>query len=129
MVIRAGERIATDGIVRTGHSSVDTSAITGESIPVEVGPGDGVSAGAINTAGALQVEATAPGTDNSLTTIVSLVEQAQAQKGQRARLADRIARPLVPGVLVLAVLVALIGSLAGDPQIRTALALVVLVTS
>ncbi|MDI9582207.1 MAG: cation-translocating P-type ATPase, partial [Thermobispora sp.] len=129
MVIRAGERIATDGIVRTGHSSVDTSAITGESIPVEVGPGDGVSAGAINTAGALQVEATAPGTDNSLTTIVSLVEQAQAQKGQRARLADRIARPLVPGVLVLAVLVALIGSLAGDPQIWITRALVVLVAA
>jgi len=129
MVIRTGERIATDGIVRTGHSSVDTSAITGESIPVEVGPGDGVSAGAINTAGALQVEATAPGTDNSLTTIVSLVEQAQAQKGQRARLADRIARPLVPGVLVLAVLVALIGSLAGDPQIWITRALVVLVAA
>src|SRR5690625_3419748 len=110
MVIRPGERIATDGIVRTGHSSLDTSAITGESIPVEAGPGDEVSAGAINTTGALQVEATAAGTDNSLTTIVSLVERAQAEKGQRARLADRIARPLVPGVLVLAVLVAVIGS-------------------
>ncbi|MBF0744298.1 cadmium-translocating P-type ATPase [Micrococcus yunnanensis] len=129
MLIRPGERIATDGIVRSGHSSVDTSAITGESIPVEVGPGDEVSAGAINAAGALQVEATAPGTDNSLTTIVSLVERAQAEKGQRARLADRIARPLVPGVLVLAVLVALIGSLAGDPQTWITRALVVLVAA
>jgi len=129
MVIRPGERVATDGIIRTGHSSLDTSAITGESIPVEVGPGDEVSAGAINTAGALQVEATAPGTDNSLTTIVGLVEQAQAEKGQRARLADRIARPLVPGVLVLAVLVALIGSLAGDPQTWITRALVVLVAA
>ena len=108
---------------------MDTSAITGESIPVEVGPGDEVSAGAINAAGALQVEATAPGTDNSLTTIVSLVERAQAEKGQRARLADRIARPLVPGVLVLAVLVALIGSLAGDPQTWITRALVVLVAA
>src|SRR5690606_17533015 len=115
-LIRPGERIATDGIVRSGHSSLDTSAITGESIPVEVGPGDEVSAGAINTAGALQVAATAPGTDNSLTTTLSLVERAQAENGQRARLADRIARPLVPGVLILAVLVAVIGSLAGDPQ-------------
>ena len=129
MLIRPGERIATDGIVRSGHSSVDTSAITGESIPVEVGPGDEVSAGAINAAGALQVEATAPGTDNSMTTIVSLVERAQAEKGQRARLADRIARPLVPGVLVLAVLVALIGSLAGDPQTWITRALVVLVAA
>ncbi|XSS52667.1 hypothetical protein ACQB6S_01340 [Propionibacteriaceae bacterium Y1923] len=92
MLIRPGERIATDGIVRSGHSSVDTSAITGESIPVEVGPGDEVSAGAINAAGALQVEATAPGTDNSLTTIVSLVERAQAEKGA-TRPAGRPHRP------------------------------------
>ena len=100
MLVRPGERIATDGIVRTGRSSLDTSAITGESIPVEVEPGDTVSAGAINTAGALEVETTAAGTDNSLTTIVDLVEKAQAEKGDRARLADRIARPLVPGVLI-----------------------------
>jgi len=63
MLVRPGERIATDGIVRTGRSSLDTSAITGESIPVEVEPGDAVSAGAINTAGALEVETTAAGTD------------------------------------------------------------------
>jgi len=129
MLIRPGERIATDGIVRSGHSSVDTSAITGESIPVEVGPGDEVSAGAINAAGALQVEATAPGTDNSLTTIVHLVEQAQAEKGDRARLADRIAKPLVPGVLILAVLVAALGSLLGDPELWITRALVVLVAA
>src|SRR5699024_12732378 len=106
-----------DGGVVSGRPSRDTSAITGESIPAEVAPGDAVSAGAISTAGALEVEATAAGTDNSLTTIVELVEKAQAEKGHRARLADRIARPLVPGVLVLAVLVALIGSLFGDPEL------------
>ncbi len=77
MVVRPGERIATDGIVRSGRSSLDTSAITGESIPVEVEPGDAVSAGAINSSGVLEVEATAAGTDNSLTTIVELVEKAQ----------------------------------------------------
>ena len=60
MLVRPGERIATDGIVRTGRSSLDTSAITGESIPVEVEPGDSVSAGAINTAGALEVETASP---------------------------------------------------------------------
>ena len=108
---------------------MDTSAITGESIPVEVGPGDAVSAGAINNAGTLEVEATADGTDNSLTTIVELVEQAQAEKGDRARLADRIARPLVPGVLILATLVALIGSIFGDPELWITRALVVLVAA
>jgi len=129
MLVRPGEKIATDGIVVTGRSSLDTSAITGESIPVEVEPGDTVSAGAINTAGALEVETTAAGTDNSLTTIVELVEEAQAEKGDRARLADRIARPLVPGVLILAVLVALIGSLFGDPELWITRALVVLVAA
>ncbi|WP_067243029.1 heavy metal translocating P-type ATPase [Microbacterium resistens] len=129
MLVRPGERIATDGVVVSGRSSLDTSAITGESIPVEVAPGDAVSAGAINTAGALEVEATAAGTDNSLTTIVDLVEKAQAEKGDRARLADRIARPLVPGVLILAVLVALIGSLFGDPELWITRALVVLVAA
>ena len=129
MLVRPGERIATDCVVRTGRSSLDTSAITGESIPVEVEPGDAVSAGAINTAGALEVETTAAGTDNSLTTIVDLVEKAQAEKGDRARLADRIARTLVPGVLILAALVAIIGSLLGDPELWITRALVVLVAA
>lgn len=129
LVVRPGERVATDGIVRSGRSSLDTSAITGESIPVQVEPGQPVSAGSINSSGVLQVEATSPGTDNSLTTIVELVEQAQAEKGDRARLADRIARPLVPGVMVLAVLVGVIGSLLGDPQLWITRALVVLVAA
>lgn len=129
MLVRPGERIATDGIIRTGRSSLDTSAITGESIPVEVEPGDEVSAGAVNIAGAMEIESTAAGTDNSLTTIVELVEQAQAEKGERARLADRIARPLVPGVLILAALVAIIGSLLGDPELWITRALVVLVAA
>ena len=138
LVVRPGERIATDGIVRVGRSSLDTSAITGESIPVEVethvtgvlGHGTDVSAGSINTTGVLEVEATAAGTDNSLTTIVELVEQAQAEKGDRARLADRIARPLVPGVMILAVLVGVLGSLlSGDPELWITRALVVLVAA
>ncbi|WP_449406881.1 heavy metal translocating P-type ATPase [Microbacterium maritypicum] len=130
LVVRPGERIATDGIVRAGRSSLDTSAITGESIPVEVDPGTEVSAGSINTTGVLEVEATADGTDNSLTTIVELVEQAQADKGDRARLADRIARPLVPGVMILAMLVGVLGSLlTGDPELWITRALVVLVAA
>lgn len=129
LVVRAGERVATDGSVATGHSSLDTSAVTGESIPVEVSPGDEVLAGSINTSGLLELTTTAPGTDNSLTTIVELVERAQTEKGERARLADRIARPLVPGVLVLAALVAVIGSLLGDPELWITRALVVLVAA
>lgn len=130
VVVRPGERVATDGIVRAGRSSLDTSAITGESIPVEVAPNDEVAAGSINTSGALDIEATASGTDNSLTTIVELVEQAQTKKGDRARLADRIARPLVPGVVILAALVAVSGSLlSGDPHLWITRALVTLVAA
>ena len=129
MLVRPGERIATDGIIRSGRSSLDTSAITGESIPEEVAPGDEVPAGAINSAGVLEVETTAAGTDNSLTTLVDLVEQAQAEKGDRARIADRIAQPLVPGVMILAVLVGVIGSLLGDPETWITRALVVLVAA
>lgn len=129
MRLRAGERLVTDGAIRSGRSSLDTSAITGESIPVEVGPADEVLAGSINTSGVLEVEATAPGADNSLTTVVELVEQAQTEKGARARLADRIAGPLVPGVLILAALVAGIGSFFGDPLEWVTRAIIVLVAA
>ncbi len=129
LIVGAGERLATDGIVVSGRSSLDTSAVTGESIPVEVGPGDAVPAGSVNGSGTLHVEATADGRDNSLTTIVRLVEQAQATKGERARLADRIARPLVPAVLILAALVAVFGFLVGDPGTWIERALVVLVAA
>ncbi|MBN8424362.1 cadmium-translocating P-type ATPase [Microbacterium esteraromaticum] len=129
LIIGAGERVATDGVVVEGRSSVDTSAITGESIPVEVGPGDAVAAGSVNGSATLRIEATADGRDNSLTQIVSLVEQAHARKGDRARLADRIARPLVPVVLIAAVLVALFGFVVGDPWTWVERALVVLVAA
>ncbi|WP_370541396.1 heavy metal translocating P-type ATPase [Agreia sp. COWG] len=129
LIVKAGERVATDGVVTSGRSSIDASAITGESIPVEVGPGDSVPAGAINGSGSLQIEATADGRDNSLTTIVRLVEQAQVRKGERARLADRIARPLVPIVLIVAGLVAVFGLIVGDPVTWTERALVVLVAA
>ncbi|MBP6685208.1 MAG: cadmium-translocating P-type ATPase [Leucobacter sp.] len=129
LVLSPGERLATDGIVATGSSALDTSAITGESIPVAVAPGDPVSAGSINTSAVLEVTTTAAGTDNSLTTIVDLVEQAQAVKGDRARLADRIASPLVPGVLLLALAIGVIGSLLGDPETWITRALVVLVAA
>ena len=129
LVVGAGERVATDGVVVDGRSSVDTSAVTGESIPVEAGPGDAIAAGTVNGAGTLRIEATAAGRDNSLTRIVALVEQAHARKGERARLADRIARPLVPAVLLAAAAVALFGVLVGDPWTWVERALVVLVAA
>jgi cation-transporting P-type ATPase G len=129
LVVGAGERIATDGVVVEGQSSLDTSAVTGESIPVEVGPADPVIAGSVNGSATLRIEATADGRDNSLTQIVALVEQAHARKGDRARLADRIARPLVPAVLILAALIALFGVLVGDPWTWIERALVVLVAA
>jgi cation-transporting P-type ATPase G len=129
LLVGAGERVSTDGVVQAGSSSLDTSAITGESIPVEVGPGDQVAAGSVNGSGTLRIQAVADGTDNSLTQIVRLVERAHARKGERARLADRIARPMVPGVLLLSATVALLGLLSGDPGLWVERALVVLVAA
>ena len=129
LLLGAGDRVATDGVIVSGRSWLDTSAITGESIPVEVGPGDAVHAGSLNGSGALTLRATSGGRDNSLTQIVRLVDQAHAAKGERARLADRIARPLVPVVLVVSALVALFGVLTGDPGLWIERALVVLVAA
>ncbi len=129
LVVGAGERVATDGVVVEGRSSLDTSAVTGESIPVDVASGDLVAAGSVNGAATLRIEATADGRDNSLTQIVALVEQAHARKGDRARLADRIARPLVPAVLIAAAAIVLFGFLIGDPGTWTERALVVLVAA
>jgi cation-transporting ATPase G len=129
MVVKPGERIATDGTIRAGRSGLDLSAITGESMPVEVGPGDGVFAGSINGTGVLEVEISASAQDNSLARIVRMVEAEQSRKGASQRLADRIARPLVPGVIVMAVAIAAVGSLVGDPLVWIHRALVVLVAA
>ena len=129
LIVGAGERVATDGTVVVGQSWLDTSAITGESIPVGVAPGSSVSAGSVNGSGTLRIRATSDGLDNSLTQIVRLVEQAQSAKGERARFADRVARPLVPAVLVASLLIVLFGFLVGDPATWTQRALVVLVAA
>ena len=105
MIVKAGERLATDGVVRGGRSVLDISAITGESVPVEAGPGEEVFAGSINGSGVLQVEVTATAEDNSLARIVHIVEAEQARKGASQRLADRIARPMVPGIMIAGVMI------------------------
>lgn len=129
LIIGAGDRIATDGVIVEGRSHIDTSAVTGEAIPVAVAEGDEVAAGMVNGSGSLVVRATADGRDNSLTQIVALVEQAHARKGSRARLADRIARPLVPISLTAAALVAVFGFIFGDPWTWVERALIVLVAA
>ena len=129
MIVKPGERIATDGLIRAGRTALDTSAITGESVPVEAGPGDEVFAGSINGTGVLEVEVTAGAQDNSLAKIVKIVEAEQSRKGEAQRLADKIAKPLVPGVMVAAVLIAAIGSMFGDPLVWIERALVVLVAA
>ena len=129
MLVRPGERVATDGVIRAGRSALDVSALTGESVPVEAGVDDTVYAGSINGTGALEVEVTTTAEDNSLARIVHIVEAEQSRKGNAQRLADRIARPLVPGIMVLAAVIAVTGSLLGDPATWIERALVVLVAA
>ena len=101
-VVRPGERIATDGTVVAGVSAVDTAAVTGESVPVEVAPGSEVVGACVNTHGRLVVRATRVGADTQLAQMVRLVEEAQSGKAQVQRLADRISGVFVPVVLLLA---------------------------
>ncbi|MFG2047455.1 heavy metal translocating P-type ATPase [Micromonospora sp. NPDC048935] len=102
-VVRPGEKIATDGVVEEGTSAVDASMLTGESVPVEVGPGDGVVGATINAGGRLIVGATRVGADTQLARMADLVEQAQSGKAAVQRLADRISGVFVPIVITLAV--------------------------
>ncbi|WP_066949852.1 heavy metal translocating P-type ATPase [Microtetraspora fusca] len=129
MLVKPGERIATDGIIRAGRTTLDVSAITGESVPVEAEPGSEVFAGSINGTGAVEIEVTTTAADNSLARIVAIVEAEQGRKGSSQRLADKIARPMVPGVMIAAALIALIGSALGDPLVWIERALVVLVAA
>ncbi|WP_082778073.1 heavy metal translocating P-type ATPase [Tsukamurella pseudospumae] len=102
-VVRPGEKIATDGIVVSGQSAIDASLLTGESVPVEVHPGDAVTGATVNAGGRLVVRATRVGSDTQLARMGRLVEEAQAGKAQVQRLADRVSAVFVPIVIVLAV--------------------------
>ncbi|MEL4356743.1 heavy metal translocating P-type ATPase [Luteococcus sp. H154] len=100
-VVRPGEKVATDGVVVDGHSSVDNSMITGESVPVDVNPGDDVIGATMNTTGRLVVRATAIGSNTQLSQISRLVEAAQTGKTQVQALADKISGVFVPIVLAI----------------------------
>ena len=116
LVVRPGEGLATDGVIRAGRSSLDESPVTGESIPVDKGPGDSVFAGTLNRQGALTVEATKAFADNTLSTIIHLVEEAQEQKSGAQRFIDRFSRRYSPAVLLGATALAVIPiALGGDP--------------
>ena len=110
-LVRPGEKIATDGVVEEGNSAVDTSLLTGESVPVEVGPGDSVTGATVNAGGRLVVRASRVGADTVLAQIAKLVSEAQSGKAQVQRLADRVSAVFVP-VVVLVALVTLVGWLA-----------------
>jgi Cu+-exporting ATPase len=101
--VRPGEKVATDGVVEQGTSAVDASMLTGESVPVEVGPGDAVVGATVNAGGRLVVRATRVGSDTQLAQMAKLVEDAQNGKAAVQRLADRISGVFVPIVIALAV--------------------------
>ncbi|MEU4873357.1 heavy metal translocating P-type ATPase [Streptomyces sp. NPDC021608] len=104
-VVRPGEKVATDGTVVEGVSAVDASMLTGESVPVDVGPGDAVTGATLNAGGRLVVEAARVGADTRLARMARLVEEAQNGKAEVQRLADRISGIFVPVVLLIAVAV------------------------
>ncbi len=112
ILIRPGERIPMDGMVVAGHSAVDQSALTGESIPLEKGTGTEVLAGSVNGEGVLEVEVSRPASETTLHRMIRLVAEAQEQRAPVQRFIDRFARVYTPAVVALAVFVAVVPPLA-----------------
>ncbi len=121
-VVRPGERIATDGIVRDGHSTVDEAMLTGESMPVEKSPGDEVIGATINQHGMVRVEATRIGRETALEQIVAVVRRAQESKAAVERLADRVSGVFIPIVLVIALATFASWAILGPAESRWSLA-------
>jgi Cu+-exporting ATPase len=113
VVVRPGERLPVDGIVIEGHSAVDESMLTGESLPVDKKPGDEVVGGTINKQGLLKFEATRVGAQTALAQIIRLVEEAQGSKAPIQRLADRVSGVFVPAVIAAAMITFLAWLLVG----------------
>jgi Cd2+/Zn2+-exporting ATPase len=108
VVVRPGDRVPLDGVIRDGRSALDQAAITGESVPVEKGPGDQVFAGTINTQAALEVEVTKLSGESALSRVVQMVSEAEAQKSPTQRFTQQLERRFVPFVLLLAPALALL---------------------
>jgi len=116
VLVRPGDRVSVDGVVRAGESAVDQAPITGESVPAEKKPGDEVFAGTINTTAALEVEVTRLAADNTLSRMVALVREAQSRQAPVQRFIDRFARVYTPAVAGAAALVAIVPPLIfGQP--------------
>ena len=130
VLVRPGERLPTDGTVLTGRSAVDQSAVTGESVPVEVGPGTEVFGGTVNGNATLHIQVSHAYADTLLSRVVRQVQEAQASRGQAQRFADRFGRIYTPLIFALALLVAAVPPLlGGDLREWVYRALVVLVVS
>jgi Cd2+/Zn2+-exporting ATPase len=112
-VVRPGESLPTDGMIRSGRTTLNEAPVTGEAVPVDKGPGAEVFAGTVNGPSAIEVGATRAFADNSLSRIVHLVEEAQAQKSRAQRFVDRFSDRYSPAVLVAALLVAVVPPLLG----------------
>lgn len=113
-VVRPGENIPVDGIVVEGHSAINESALTGESIPVDKEVGDNVSAATLNQSGFLKCEATRVGEDTTLSQIIQMVSDAAATKAPIAKIADKVSGIFVPTVITIAVITMLVWLLAGE---------------
>ena len=114
-VVRPGENVPVDGIIIEGNSALNESALTGESIPVDKGPGEEVSSATLNQSGFLKCEATRVGEDTTLAQIIQMVSDAAATKAPAARLADRISGIFVPVVIIIAIVTTLVWLLSGQP--------------
>ena len=121
VVVRPGGRIPVDGVVTDGRSSVDESALTGESLPVEKGPGDKVAAASINKSGSFTFRALRVGEDTTLAQMIRLVEEAASSKAPIAKLADKVAGIFVPTVIAIAVITAIVWLIATGGDVTRAL--------
>ena len=128
-LVRPGEALATDGIIRSGEGALNEAPVTGEAVPVEKGPGAEVFAGTVNGPSALEVEATRPFAENTLQRIIHLVEEAQSQKSRAQRFVDRFSDRYSPAVLGAALLVAVVPTLAGGDWDEWALRAITLVVA
>jgi Cd2+/Zn2+-exporting ATPase len=115
VMVRPGDAVPVDGVIRSGKSSIDQAAVTGESIPVAKGPGEEVYAGTLNTEAALEIEVTKLSSESLIARVVDMVAEAEAQKGPTQRFTERLERRFVPVVLVLAALLPLALWLMGTP--------------
>lgn len=114
-VVRPGENIPVDGVVLEGSSAVNEAALTGESIPADKGPGDGVSAATVNQSGFLRCEATRVGEDTTLSQIIKMVSDAAATKAPIAKVADRVSGVFVPTVIAISIVTLIVWLLIGKP--------------